>query len=393
MLVAVNRYIDLLTDSEGVTRTLGVVDVFVNDASGRPECFVGNRSVVFKIRCGGRAKMLKCYTVPKPNLRRIYGSRCLRDELYVPSSDGGGEYVDVVLDDWVEGCTLREAVSRAWGDLPAMKRLSESFDRFALKLLEADWAHGDLKPENIIVDAEGVMHAIDFDAVYRPDLAGLQCDESGTAAFQHPSRGCGLYDKSIDDYPVALISAALHLLSVDAGVSRSSLDEGFLLFDPTAIAAGDRRMLNYALAAFERLCMGVEYRIAMLLTSPVPQLPGLAELLGHLVRRCEGAAGSSGRLELASRDGLWGYVQGGGFVIAPVFDSGFEFSEGLAAVRLGGTFHFISPAGEPVLSFGGLRAVKPFRNGTALLIGKNGCVTVDRAGRPADPPPCGSGAK
>ena len=358
MLTTVWEYVRIIENSEKFTRTLGVVDA-LRDADGRPAFIVGNHSVIFRIRHEGRWRMLKCYTCPKPNLRRIYGSSCLRDELFVSSPDGmRSEFVDVVVGDWIEGRTLRRAISAAAGDAAAFGALSAEFDRFALELLEGEWAHGDLKPDNIMVDDGGHMHAVDFDAVYRPDLADLECDEAGTAAFQHPLRTTKLYDKSIDDYPVALISTALHALSLDPSLGLVGETDEVLLFDPRTIAAVDNGaaaagrdvdpMLDRVLDMFGERCMAAEYRIARLLMSPVPRLKGLRELLRFAVHGAERHVAGGSALQLAGCGGLWGYASEGRFVIPPVYDCGFEFSEGTAMVRLGRFSHCISADGRAV---------------------------------------------
>lgn len=46
------------------------------------------------------------------------------------------------------------------------------FDRLGLWLLEADFAHGDLKQDNLIVMPDGSLRLIDYDGVYLPSLAG-----------------------------------------------------------------------------------------------------------------------------------------------------------------------------------------------------------------------------
>ena len=71
--------------------------------------------------------------------------------------------------------------------------------------------------------------------------------------------------------------------------------------------------------------------------------------------------------ELAVDAGRWGFRSGGRFVIPPVWDNGFDFSEGLAAVEIAGRWHFIDTAGRVVLNRPPCDAVKPFRNGTAEL--------------------------
>ena len=391
MLVAVKQYIDILSCPTKFTKTLGAVDVLMKDASGRPKCFVGNRSVIFKIRYKGRVCGLKCYTCPKPNLRRIYGERCLRDELFVATGSCGGRFVDAVLTDWVEGCTLSRAIAGAAGDMGRMRALSESFDRFASGLLGAEWAHGDLKPDNIIVDDEGAMYAIDFDAVWRPDLADIRSGESGTAAFQHPQRTAGFYNRSMDDYPVALISTALHALAADESFHPLLADDTVLLIDPCEAVTGRSESLNRICEVFERRCMGVERRIAGMLASPVPQLPLLAGCMSWLADGlwpgdgAETAADDALRLDCC--DGLWGYRSGGRFVIPPVYESGFEFSEGLAAVRCGRWFHYLSADGRAVISLDDCDWAKPFRGGKADVMHRGVRMTVDRSGTLSDPPP------
>lgn len=46
------------------------------------------------------------------------------------------------------------------------------FDRLGLWLLEADFAHGDLKQDNLIVMPDGSLRLIDYDGVYLPSLGG-----------------------------------------------------------------------------------------------------------------------------------------------------------------------------------------------------------------------------
>lgn len=383
MLVTVLKYVEIIAHSRMFTRSLGAIDVFT-DAAMRPVFIAGSRSVVFKIRHGGRAMMLKCYTSPKPNIRRIYGERCLREELFIPEGTDSGRWVDVVLCDWIEGRTLRCAVAEAAGDGEALGRLAREFDRFASELLGAEWTHGDLKPDNIIVDCGGAMHAIDFDAVYRPDLADLRSDEAGTAAFQHPLRTAELYDDSMDDYPAALISSALHALAADPTLSGRYDTDEIMLFLPREVCEGRSAAFEEVAELFSRRGMAASYRILMMLRSPSPRLEGLRELLEWSPDDAEACETPPA---LACRDGLWGYERGGRFVIPPMFDDGFEFSEGLAAVRTGRSWHFITTSGRTVMNLGECDAVKPFSNGTAVIMRGGSRVEVDKTEAATYPPP------
>lgn len=187
MLHSIRQFIEALQDPYGLTRTLGEIEV-CRSSDGDPLRWVGNSAVVFKIRCGGRYKMLKCYTRPMEHLEAIYQEKLLRQELYVWQADGQGEWCDVVIDDWIEGITLYEAVMRGAGsgDKAHLSNLARQFDRLALELLESDWAHGDLKPENILLDESGTLRPVDFDAMFLPVFAGEKSPELGTAATSTP---------------------------------------------------------------------------------------------------------------------------------------------------------------------------------------------------------------
>ena len=180
--------------------------------------------------------------------------------------------------------------------------------------------------------------------------------------------------------------------------------------------------------------MAVAYRIARLLCSPTLQLFGLEHLLRLAVARAdrkgcpggaetggaatEGAAGAGemagsapGEIpspaaetartdtgaeraeemageetepgeepELFVENGLWGYRCNGREVIPPLYDCGFDFSEGLAAVRLGHTWHYIDRSGRTRLSLPGCEAVKPFRSGRARIFRDGTCRTIDPEG-------------
>lgn len=213
------------------------------------------------------------------HLAEIYGEKLLPQELFIYTSPAGGVWVDVVLSDWIEGVTLHEAVAAAAeaGDTARLRRFAAAFDRMAAALTADDWAHGDLKPENIVADNRGRLHLIDFDAMFLPAFAGRHSPELGTAAFQHPARTVRDFDASLDDYPAALISTALHALALDPTLYARYSEADGLLFTPQKI--GTDAALCEVLALFERRGLAAQYRIARLLRSPSLRLPGLPQLL------------------------------------------------------------------------------------------------------------------
>ncbi len=361
-MFTLRQYLDTLSDSHGLTRTLGEIDVCRNQ-NGELCYTSGNSAAVFRIQLDGRVRSLRCYMRPTDNLTDIYGERLLPKELFLFTTPESGAWTDVVLGDWIEGTTLREAVAEAARnrDTAALEKYAGAFDALALELVTDDRAHGDLKPENIVVDPEGRLHLIDLDASFLPAFAGRQSPELGTAAYQHPSRTAEDFDSSLDDYPAALISTALHALVRDPSLyDRHSSADG-LLYAPQSIRTD--AALAETLAMFEFAGDARRYRIAQLLLSPTLRLPGLAELF-----RAEKRADTAQEPELFTINGLWGYRTPEETVIVPLYDCGFDFTEGLAAVRLGSTWHYVDPAGLIRISCPGCEAVKPFRGGRAQII-------------------------
>ena len=72
--------------------------------------------------------------------------------------------------------------------------------------------------------------------------------------------------------------------------------------------------------------------------------------------------------ELFVGNGQWGYRTPERIVIPPLYDCGFDFTEGLAAVRVGQAWHYIDIEGRTRIRCAGYEAVKPFRNGRAEVI-------------------------
>lgn len=277
-MFTLRQYLTTLADTHGLTKTLGGMEV-CRDSRGRMCYTVGNSAIVFRVRHEGHIRSLRCYMHPPRHLAEIYGERLLPQELYLYDSPRSGVWVDVVLGDWIEGATLHEAVAEAAAaeDATRLGQLAAAFDRLAARLTSDDWAHGDLKPENIVVDSSGRLHLIDLDAMYLPAFAGEASPELGTAAFQHPARTIRDFNASLDDYPAALISTALHALALDPTLYVRYPDADGLLFSPQQIRTDEA--LREAIALFEREGLAVQYRIARLLYAPTPRLFGLPELL------------------------------------------------------------------------------------------------------------------
>lgn len=376
-MYSLRQYLLTLEDPHGLTRQLGEVTL-CRDEQGRALFSAGNSAAVFRIRRAGRIEALRCYFRPRRHLAEIYGDRYLPRELYLYTAPDRGEWVDVVLNDWIEGETLQQAIETAAQahDRKRLAALSTAFDHLAAELVSDNRAHGDLKPDNIIVEADGTLRIIDLDASFLPAFAGETSSETGTAAFQHPTRTAEDFDARIDDYPAALIATALHALRLDPTLYDRYGERDGLLFSPLRI--GTDAALDEVLALLAQKGHAAEYRIARLLRTETLRLPGLPDLLHYLTTERKAPAAIP---ELFAENGLWGYRTGSEVVVPPLYDCGFDFTEGVAAVRLGSTWHYIDPTGRTVLSCPGYEAVKPFRNSRAQALRNGHKVQIDPMGR------------
>lgn len=378
MILSASQYIFAVKHLNMMLRTLvykQIRPIFEDGTLNVPKCHIGNSAIVFKVMCNDKPMAMRVYMRSHPNLRAIYGDNYYPKELLVDSGNNDFTMADVVLCDWHEGISLQTQIERLYRDTTKMASLSLMFEDFALKLLNERWAHGDLKPENIIFSQDG-LHLIDFDALYREDFSLNDCVESGTRQFQHPLRNLTHFDKRIDDYPIALITTALAALALDKYCGDKLRSSDYLLIQPALAVEGKDKMLARIENLFAEHGDIRHYRIAKLLHSPHPALPQLKNLL-----MATPLPTLSDTLSLEYYNGYWGYTENGRFVIPPLYDLAFEFSERLALVQVGDVWHFIDATGSVVITCGRGQGIKPFRGGTTRINREDGEYIIYRDGR------------
>ena len=191
----------------------------------------GNFAVVFKMRDEKNDKLyaVKCFLKDHPNRAENYRMiaeepefvsssfltkfQYLDNELFVNSANADVEEFPVLLMDWVEGTNLDQYVRQHLHDSYQLHLLAYQFSRLALWLMPQPFAHGDLKPDNIMVRENGTLVLIDYDGMFVPAMKGQKAREMGSPDFRHPARTEETFNEHIDDFSLASILLSLRVIA------------------------------------------------------------------------------------------------------------------------------------------------------------------------------------
>ena len=203
----------------------------VTDGNGNPVMTSGNFAVVFKMRDEKNDKLyaVKCFLKDQPNRAENYRMiaeeleyvsssfltkfQYLDNELFVDAAHADGEEFPVLLMDWVEGTNLDQYIRQHLHDSYQLHLLAYQFSRLALWLMPQPFAHGDLKPDNIMVREDGTLVLIDYDGMFVPAMKGQKAREMGSPDFRHPARTEDTFNEHIDDFSLASILLSLRVIA------------------------------------------------------------------------------------------------------------------------------------------------------------------------------------
>ena len=205
----------------------------VMDANGNPCMSSGNFAVVFKMREEGSGKLyaLKCFLREQEGRAESYRQiakeleghasdylisiQYFEGELFVDTRQTDEREFPVLLMDWVEGVPLDRYLRSCLGNRSRLADLAYRFGRLALWLGAQEFAHGDLKPDNILVREDGQLVLVDYDGMFVPAMRGQRARELGSVDFRHPSRTVEMFDGSIDDFSLISILLSLKAIAIE----------------------------------------------------------------------------------------------------------------------------------------------------------------------------------
>ena len=219
----------------------------VLDKYGEPYRSSGAFAVVFKMKDEqtGKCYALKCFTEEQEGRAEAYRKiaeelefvdspyitsvKYLEKEMFVDSNCENEEF-PVLLMDWIEGETMETYIAANYTDTHAMAMLCYRFCKMAVWLRSQSFAHGDIKPDNIMIRPDGTLTLVDYDGMFVPAMKGQKSPTIGTKDFSHPLRTVDDFDETIDDFALASIALSLKVISLNPSLLQTYGASDRLLF-------------------------------------------------------------------------------------------------------------------------------------------------------------------
>ena len=228
----ISEYVRAIQDA---TDNLGELAhlVPVLDDHGEPYRSSGAFAVVFKMKDEqtGKCYALKCFTEEQEGRAEAYRQiadelefvdssyitsvKYLDKEIFVDSSCEEDEF-PVLLMDWIDGETMENYIAESYQDNYVMAMLCYRFSKMAAWLRSQPFAHGDIKPDNIMVRPDGNLSLVDYDGMFVPAMKGQKSPTIGTKDFSHPLRTVDDFNETIDDFALASIALSLKAISMNS---------------------------------------------------------------------------------------------------------------------------------------------------------------------------------
>ena len=243
----ISEYVEAIKSAEDNFEELNYLRPVLGD-DGLPVMTSGNFAVVFKMKDeqSGKLYAVKCFTKEQEGRAEAYREitkelenvsspyilsiRYLEKELFVDTDQTTETEFPVLLMDWVDGKPLDKYLRENIESKFIIETLLENFYQLSEWLISQPFAHGDLKPDNILVKSDGTLILVDYDGMYVSAMKGQKSREIGSPDFCHPHRSEDFFNEHIDDFSILSILLSLCIVFIDKNYLARYGAEDRLLF-------------------------------------------------------------------------------------------------------------------------------------------------------------------
>jgi len=264
----ISEYIEAIKSAEDNFEELSYLRPVLGD-DGLPVMTSGNFAVVFKMKDeqSGKLYAVKCFTREQEGRAEAYREIAkelgkvsssyiltilyLKNELFVDTNQTDLTEFPVLIMDWVDGVPLNKYIRQNINESSLLRQLSHNFKKLLLWLLSQPFAHGDLKPDNILVKQDGSLVLVDYDGMFVPSMKGEKIRELGSPDFQNPNKAMEKYDENMDLFSLVSIFLSLSIVANDSDTLVRFGAEDRLLFSVNDyLDLQQSELFNYIISSF-----------------------------------------------------------------------------------------------------------------------------------------------
>lgn len=219
-----------------------------------------------------------------------------QEGITLPAGDFRSRAHPLIAMEWVKGPTLLAAVDHACQneDDAFLTALAEAWATMMNRLAGAEFSHGDLVADNVMLRPSGSLALVDYDTCSWPDAPGTRRSPSGTAVqagiealppgYAHPSGAVAPLAQR-DHYPALVIFTSLQILRRWPRLRQQFGDPpdtpgGVLLFTGSDLASPERSSLVRAIQGLDDPV--VDRLLSILLqagSDPIREVPPLSDVV------------------------------------------------------------------------------------------------------------------
>jgi hypothetical protein len=195
-----------------------------------PVVATGQFACVYKATAGNREVAVRCFTREVKDQQKRYSWLHEYLDAVLPASFVRFQYLEqgilvkghwypIVRMDWARGEPLNRFIQNNLGNSEAIADVARRWRGEVMAPLRGlSIAHNDLQHGNVMVEAAGRLHLVDYDGIFLPEFQGQSSPEIGHQNFQHPLRTGKDYAQYVDNFPALVIYVSLLALANDPGL-------------------------------------------------------------------------------------------------------------------------------------------------------------------------------